>query len=351
MADFEAGGEICIPINASEQIEYCYEKGWTDGLPVVPATPDLLKDMLEAGGFRGDEVIADMPSRNVSVTAEKVAINAVMAGCKASYMPVVATAVKALADPGFGLHHVASALSGPTPVIIVNGPIIEEIGLNATDNLFGPGCRANSTIGRALRLVLGNCLRYKPGISDRATYGTPGKHSCCIAENASGNPWETWHVEQGLQPGDSTVTLIACSSMMQLWNYGYGGVEGLLNSVGDALSFIGSIAIFGQTPGAVIFGGDHTEWLKEGGWTKNQIREVVVENTKRSIAALKRAGRLEETEIKPGDEETWHYAMDEPSELMILTAGSETGPLTCVLPGFGSSKTAGRSATLKIERT
>src|SRR5258707_217316 len=179
----EIDGEICIPINVSEQVEFCFARGWTDGLPVVPPSRALVNEMLAAAGLKPDAVIASMPSRKVAVTAEKIAANAVMAGCKPEYMPVVCAAVKALAAPEFGLHHAASALSGPTIAIVVNGPIAAKLGINATSNVFGPGVRANATIGRALRLVLLNCLKYRPGVSDRPTLGTPGKFSCCIAEN------------------------------------------------------------------------------------------------------------------------------------------------------------------------
>jgi hypothetical protein len=340
-----AEGEVCIPINASEQIEFCFARGWTDGLPVLPATRQLVKDMLEAGGLRPDEVVATMPSRKISLTAEKVAINAVMAGCKPEYMPVVAAAVKGLAAPEFGLHHVASALAGPTIVILVNGPIATTLGINATNNVFGPGQRANATIGRALRLVLLNCLRYRPGVSDRATMGTPGKYTCCIAENEEEHPWEPWHVERGFAPDDSTVTLVAASSMIQVWNYGT--CEQFLRAVGDALSFLGSIAILGRTPGAVVLGGEHAELLRASGWSKKQIREFVVQHTGRSIAALKRSGRLD-GEITPEDETTLHYAMDTPEDLMMVCAGSPIGALSMVLPGFGSSKTAGRSPAIRI---
>ena len=302
--------------------------------------------MLEAGGLAADTVIAEMPSRKVSVTAEKVAVNAVMSGCRPEYMPVVAAAVKALAAPAFGLHHVASALSGPTIIIVVNGPIAQRLGINATNNLFGPGIRANATIGRALRLVLLNCLKYRPGVSDRATMGTPGKYTCCIAENEEGHPWQPWHVERGFRPGDSTVTLVAASSMIQVWNYG--DHEQLLRAIGDALSFLGSIAILGRTPGAVVLGGEHAEVLRASGWSKQRIREFVVAHTRRSIADLKRTGRLEGA-VEPGDETAMHCAMDEPEELMVLCAGSPIGALSMVLPGFGSSKTAGRSPAILIE--
>jgi hypothetical protein len=340
-----AEGDACAPINVSEQIEFCFARGWTDGLPVVPATRQLVEEMLEAGGLRSGDVVAVMPSRKVAVTAEKVAINAVMAGCKPEYIPVVVAAVKGLAAPELGLHHVASALAGPTIMILVNGPIAATLGINATNNVFGPGHRANATIGRALRLVLLNCLRYRPGVSDRATMGTPGKYTCCIAENEEQHPWEPWHVEKGFRPEDSTVTLVATSTMIQIWNYGT--CEQFLRAIGDALSFLGSIAILGRTPGAVVLGGEHTELLRASGWSKKQIRECVVQSTGRTVAALKRTGRLD-GEITPEDETNLHYAMDSPEDLMMVCAGSPVGALSMVLPGFGSSKTAGRSPPIRV---
>lgn len=342
----ERAGRPGDPLDAAGQIEFCYERGWTDGLPVIPASRPLVDAMLAGGGLRGDTVVAEMPSRKVAVTAEKLAINAVMAGCLPEYMPVVTAAVRALATPEFGLHHVASALSGPTIVALVNGPIAKELGINATNNVFGPGARANATIGRVLRLVLLNCLKYRPGVSDRATMGTPGKYTCCIAENEENHPWEPWHVERGFAAEESTVTLIAASTMIQVWNYG--DHHQLLRAVGDALSFLGSIAFLGQTPGAVVLGGEHAESLRRSGWSKRQIREFVVQHSGRTAAELKRAGRLDGT-VEPRDEQDIRYAMDAPEDLMLLCAGSPIGALSMVLPGFGSSKTAGRSPAVRIE--
>jgi hypothetical protein len=341
----EPEGEVCIPINASEQIEFCFARGWTDGLPVVPATAPLVEEMLAAASLPGSTVIADMPSRKVAVTAEKVAINAVMAGCKPEYMPVVVAAVKALAAPEFGLHHVASALSGPAIMVLVNGPIANKLGINATNNVFGAGVRANATIGRAVRLVLLNCLKYKPGISDRATMGFPGKFTCCIAENEENHPWEPWHVERGFTPEDSTVTLVAASTMIQIWHYG--DHEQFLRSIGDAMSFLGSIAILGRTPGAVVISGEHSELLRASGWTKQRIREYIVAHSGRTVAALKRAGRID-GQVTPADETAMHYALDTPEEIMLICAGSPIGALSMVMPGFGSSKTAGRSPPVLI---
>jgi hypothetical protein len=341
----DGGGETCNPIDASEQIEFCYARGWTDGLPVVPPTRPLVKDMLEGGRLSPDSVIATMPSRKVSVTAEKVAVNAVMAGCKPEYMPVVVAAVKALAVPEFGLHHVAAALGGPTIIVMVNGPIAGKIGINATNNLFGPGVRANATIGRALRLVVLNCLRYRPGISDRSTLGTPGKYTCCIAENEEDHPWEPWHVEHGFKPEDSTVTLVASGSMMQVWNK-RADAKRLLLSLGDAFAFLGSRPILRQTPGTVVLAGEHAELFRAQGWSKQQVREGIAAHTGRKVADLKRVGWID-GEITAEDEVTMHYAVSPPEDLMLLCGGSPIGPISMVLTGF--SGTSGRSRPILIE--
>jgi hypothetical protein len=299
--------------------------------------------MLDAAGLKCSTVLAEMPSRNATLTAEHVAINAVMAGCRPEYMPVVAAAVKALATPEFALHHVASGHTGSTIVVLVNGPIAAKLGINAGNNVFGPGVRANATIGRTIRLILLNCLCYTAGISDRATMGTPGKYTCCIAENEENHPWEPWHVERGFRPGDSTVTLIAASSMLQVWNHGTH--EQLLCAIGDALSFLGSIAILDQSPGAVVLCGEHAELLRASGLSKSRIREFVVAQTGRSVSDLKRAGRLDSEAAAS----SVHYAMDSPEDLMLICAGSAVGSLSMVMPGFSMEKKAGRSRTILIE--
>jgi len=335
-------------LDAAEQIELCYANDWTDGLPVIPPAPHLVNEMLRAVRLEPDTVIATMASRRVGVTAEKIAANALMAGCRPEYMPVVIAAVKALALPSFGLHHAAAALAGPTIMIFVNGPIAKKLGINDGVNLLGPGPaqRANATIGRALRLILLNCLRYIPGTSDRATFGTPGKYTCCIAENEENHPWEPWHVECGFKPTQSTVTLVGITTMIQVWNYG--NHEQMLRTIGKALSFEGSIALLERTPGTVIFGGEHAEMLRASGWSKQRIKECIFEHTANSVAELKRAGRIDGP-ITPEDERTVHYAIPKPEDLMLVCAGGPVGALSLVLPGPGSERKAGRSASVPIE--
>jgi len=176
--------------------------------------------------------------------------------------------------------------------------------------------------------------------------GTPGKYTCCIAENEDDHPWGPMHLERGFAPQQSTVTLIATNSMLQVWNYG--NHEQLLRAIGDALCFLGSLAILDQAPGTVILGGEHAQVLRASGWSKQRIREFVVAHTARSVAELERAGRLTEPG-QPDDETMMHYAMDEPGELLLICAGSAIGALSMVLPGFSMEKHAGRSPTILID--
>ena len=159
-------------------------------------------------GRSPDEILGYVPVRQRRITVEKVAINAVMAGCLPEYMPVVLAAVEAMCDEGYNLHGSSASTGGSATLLIVNGPIAKELGINSGANLFGPGCRANATIGRALRLILMNVCGAIPGTLDRSTMGHPGKYTYCIAENEADSPWEPYHVEKGFAADTSTVTVL-----------------------------------------------------------------------------------------------------------------------------------------------
>ncbi|HUJ75183.1 MAG TPA: hypothetical protein VL359_10010, partial [bacterium] len=195
--------------DAQALIEAYYARGWTDGLPVVPPSEAAVGDMLAAVGLKGREVVGEVAARHAVVTADKVAINAVLAGCLPEYMPVVLAAVKALCHPDYGYHGPATSTGGSSAVVIVNGPVAARLGINAQDNVFGQGWRANATIGRAVRLVMMNVLNTRPGVLDRSTLGSPGKYAFCFAENEAESPWEPLHVERGFKREESTVTLFA----------------------------------------------------------------------------------------------------------------------------------------------
>src|SRR5688500_9390524 len=196
-------------------IEAYYERGWTDGLPVVPPSKSSIEAALAAAGLNGDEVLGEIAGRNTVVTADKVAVNAVLAGCRPEYVPVVAAAVRGLCHPDFAYHGPASSTGGSAMVLIVNGPIARRIGVNSGTNAFGQGTRANATIGRAVRLIMMNVMNTRPGLLDRATLGNPGKYSFCFAEHEDDHPWEPLHVSRGFATHQSTVTLYASNSLYQ----------------------------------------------------------------------------------------------------------------------------------------
>src|SRR5436305_2815124 len=218
-----------------ELIEAYYDAGWTDGLPVVPPSDASVEAMLAAGGFRGDEVIGEIAGRNQVVAADKVAINAVMAGCRPEYVPVVVAAVKGLCHPDFAYHGPASSTGGSAMVLIVNGPVAQRLGINGGNNAFGQGHRPNATIGRAVRLTMMNVMNTRPGFLDRATLGNPGKYSFCFAETEAQGPWAALHVERGYRPEQSTVTAYASNSLRQVYNQLAATPEPLLRCFADAL--------------------------------------------------------------------------------------------------------------------
>ena len=190
--------EVADPFEANELFQ---RNGWTDGLPIVPPTEGAVRAFLEAAHLAPDEVVGVEPVRRRRITAEKLAIAAVMAGCLPEYMPVVVAIVKAMCEPQFGLHGCTASTGGSAPLIVVNGPIRTAIGMNATHNVFANGSRANATIGRSVRLFVLNVLGGHPGQLDRSTLGHPGKFTFCIAEDEEDSPWLPLSVERGIPAG------------------------------------------------------------------------------------------------------------------------------------------------------
>ena len=193
-----------------EAVQRLYvDRGWSDGLPVAPPTPQRVEAMLAATNLDSDHVVAEIPPIWGAATVEKLAINAVMAGCLPEYLPVLIAAVEAIADPVFNLYAIQATTHPCAPLLIINGPIREALGMNYSSGSFGPGWRANATIGRAMRLVLLNVGGGYPGVGDMSTQGAPSKFSYCVAENEEENPWEPLHVERGFRPDQSAVTVMA----------------------------------------------------------------------------------------------------------------------------------------------
>ena len=214
--------------------------GVTDGLPVVPPTEVRITAMLAHGGFRPDEVITALPPAFADATWRDVATNAVMAGCLPEHLAVVGAVVEALAAPEFNLIGIATTTGSAAPLIIVNGPVAERIGMNGAGNALGPGNRANAAIGRAVSLCLRNIGDAKPGEMDMATLGQPAKYTCCFAENAAESPWPPLHVERGFAPEDSVVTVVGIAGTLEVVDSASRSAEDLAQTFAQSMLIAGT---------------------------------------------------------------------------------------------------------------
>jgi hypothetical protein len=283
--------------------------------------------------------------RGLVITAGKVAVNAVMAGCRPEDLPVVAAAVEAMCEPQYLLHGSAASTGGSAPLVIVNGPIVRELGINAGNNAFGQGHRPNATIGRAVRLVMMNALNTRPGLLDRATLGNPGKYSFCFAEHEDDHPWEPLHVSRGLSPQDSAVTVYASNSLCQVYNQLAAAPEPLLRCFADALCNLGVPNMKGFNQSLLVLAGEHAEIVRASGWSRRKVQDFLIEHARRTVADFKRAARLPGP-IERADETTWRRLFERADDILLVCAGGRAGSWSACLPGWGNKWT--RSVTMPI---
>jgi hypothetical protein len=262
------------------------ERGWTDGLPIVPPTEAAVRDFLRQTDRDPREIVGVLPPRQGEATVEKIAANAVMAGCRPEYFPVILAAIEAMADPLFNLDSLQATTHPVAPLIVVNGPIVQAIGLNAGYNAFGQGFRANVTIGRAVRLVLMNVGGGLPGTGDRATQGTPAKIAHCVAENEAENPWEPLHVEAGLTPDVSTVTAFGCEGPHNIQDHFSNTGVGVLLTIAGAMAQAGSNNLLGRGWPLLSLGPEHAATIARDGFTKSRVKEFLFEHARFPFARL-----------------------------------------------------------------
>ena len=332
--------------DVADPIEFCFQQGWTDGLPVVPPTAERVAALLEVARLDPKQEIGFVTHRAVSVTAEKVAINAVMAGCRPEYMPVVVAAVEGIVDPRWSYHGPGTSTAGAAVLMIVNGPIARALDINAGDNLFGPGWRANLTIGRAVRLVMRNVCGSIPGTLDRGTLGHPGKLSYVIAENEADSAWTPLHVERGFRAEQSTVTVMAAEAPHQFYNQLSSGAEGVLTTLCDDMRISGNV--MGQPHYALVIAGEHMRTIAGDGWDKKRIRQFVWENTQNSHAHLKRTQRMTGP-LQPGDETKLRPLVATPDDILVVAAGGRAGAFSGYIPGWASAKSS-QAVTKEVKR-
>jgi hypothetical protein len=256
-------------------IEDFFERGFTDGLPVIPPTPARVEAML--GGFAPNLLLGEVPTRNVEVTAEKTAINAVMAGCKPEYFPTVVATVRAFLQPKANAHSTTATLAGAAHAVIVNGPVRKELDIECGQAAFGPGFRANATIGRALRLVIRNVCRTVPGVLDRATWSWPLRYSFCFGEDEERTDWTPLHVQLGYVRDESVVTVQSVMNMAPITEFAPDA-----QGIADAMWQIARVSGLGRDEWAgddrsvvLVIGLEHQRRFVDDGWTKEQLAEYL----------------------------------------------------------------------------
>jgi len=323
-------------------VEWYFDRGWTDGLPVVPPTPEKVEAMVSALGGEPQKLEARIPPRWGNLTREILAVNMVMAGCKPSYGSVVRAAILAMCDPAFNLNGIQATTHMAAPLLVVNGPVRNEIGMNADCNVFGSGNRANATIGRAVRLVLLNVGGGRPGDLDKSTLGHPGKYTFCIAENEEASPWAPYPVEHGYASGESTVFVIAAEPPHSVTNHVADDPEGILASMISAMSTIAHNNAVQSGSCTVVIGPEHAATIAGKGWTRNDVRCYLWMNAYNLFGDLSfhhRYGRIYNRNLPRWyrrEPESRIPIVPRPEDIHIFVAGGEAGRFSAFLPGWGN---------------
>lgn len=324
------------------------EKGWTDGLPIIPSTEERVARMLEAIQRGPQDVIGSVSPRWAPATVEKIAINAVMAGCLPQYMPVMIAAVEAITDPKLNLYALQATTGGPAVMLIVNGPIRHQLKFNSGSNVLGEGWRANATIGRAIRLIQRNIGGSYPGSTCKATLGWPGKYTMCIAENEEASPWEPLQVERGFGAGASTVTAISADGVVRASDL-------------DSTTAEGVLTIFSQRMGGpsgpeaiMVICPEHARIIAGDGYSKRDVKEFLWERAAYSLKELPEESFTQRVKRRPDLHLTRDSVLkvtDKPEDILVVVAGGD-GSQSQYIHVWGQSTPEGgstRSVTKGIQ--
>ena len=328
-------------------VELARANRWGDGLPLVPATIDRVAATLDATVRASDEVVAVLPPRWADATVEAIAINSVMAGCRPQHLPIILTAVEAVADPDFNLLAVQATTHPCGVMVLVNGPAADRAGVHSGAGLFGPGFEANAAIGRAMRLVLQNIGGAYPGETDLATHGSPAKFTFCFAENESENPWEPMHVEMGFDINDSTVTVAAAEAPHNINDHASEEPIGILLTMAQTIATMGKNNAYTQSDYFVILGPEHAALIARHGWTKRDVQEYLFFRARIPYPDWSRGGMFgilpQPKYISAGDSAISVPMSRHADDIRVVVAGGP-GRHSLWIPTFG----LGRSVIRKI---
>ena len=331
--------------------EYFEVRGWSDGLPFIPPTRERVQRYVESLGRDGDEVVCRLAPRNGEATVERLAANAIMAGCRPEDLPIVLTAVEAVAAPEFNLNAMQSTTHPTAIMILINGPVAAKLAIQSGPGCFGPGWRPNLTIGRALRLALFNIGGGFPGDGDRATQGNPAKIAFCVAENEAESPWAPYHVEHGFAPEDSVVSVIACEGPHNIQDHYSISGHGVLTTMAGALSQAGSNNMLSNSGFPVIaFGPEHAHQVAVSGYSKADVKKFLWENARFPIARLSAEWNLDGRYADRAEAITGQRleapVTTKPENLQVIVAGGP-GKHSCWMPTFGGDT---RPVMRRLER-
>jgi hypothetical protein len=330
---------------SSDLVELYFERGWTDGLPVVPPTPAKIAATVAALGGEPERLECRIAPRWGELTRRVLAINMVMAGCRPEYAPVVRAAVLALAEPAFNLNGVQATTHVAAPLVIVNGPIARAIGMNGGANAFGSGNRANATIGRAVRMILLNVGGGRAPDLDKCTLGNPAKYSYCICENEEQSPLSPYHVEQGYRSEQSTVFAIAAEAPHSVTDHHCNDPEGILDTMCSAMSTIASnTAVLGGHC-AVALGLEHARSIAKHGWSRNDIKSYLCMHSGNRFQAISRGHRY--GKVYNRNLPKWYKRdpdgripiVESPDRIHLFVVGGSAGRFSAFIPGWGHMST------------
>ena len=340
-----------------DEVEFMFDQGFSDGLPLVPPTPERVLAMLSGTKRDAQEVLGEMAPNMGEVTIEKVAINAVMAGCKPEYLPVVLAAVEAILTDDYNIHGVMATTMGASPVIVVNGPIRGRIGMNMGLGALGQGNRANATIGRALRLVVRNVGGARPGETERSTLGNPMKFTMCFAEWEERNPWSPLHVERGFNKEDSVVTVFTMSSGPTLIvDQDSRTGSQLAGTLGQGLQSVMGPKAYFATDCLLVVVPEHVGTFMRDNYTKEDIRQRIQEVSARPVRELvadeHSATGIKEASAAKMDEASLNKLMTkfrQDEDIHIVVAGGEAGKFSGAFHGWVTGNVGSIPVSRKIE--
>ena len=322
-----------------DPMEIAYDRGWSDGLPITPPTDLRIARMLAGTTRKADEIIGIVPPNLVECTVEKVAINAVMAGCRPDYFPVVLAALEAALIPEFSMHGLLATLWFSGPVVIVNGPVTKRIGMNWAGNALGQGNRANATIGRALQLIIRNVGGGKPQGIDRSVMGNPGKYTFCFAEDETDPDWVPLNVARGHAPGTSSVTLFHGDGVQGIADQAAQGPEDLSRSLAMGLANVCHPKLAAWGNAILVLSPDHYAIYKQAGWGRPEIEAALIESLRRPGKDIIRGAGGVSMGIDPSRAEEMVDKFH-PGGLLVVRAGGPGGLFSAVIGGWTAQRRA-----------